>query len=249
MSRLVQDHYERLLARHYSWMFGQTFEEKVSEQRALLDDLGIGPGLSGLAIDLGSGPGWQSCALADLGARRVLAVDTSRTLLDELAARAGGRPIEPVHADMLDLARLVAPGSAEIVLCMGDTLTHLPDRTAVRALFVEAFAVLQAGGPLVLTFRDLSKALEGLDRILPIRADDDRIMTCFLDFGPERVTVTDIIHTRESGAWRMEKSSYEKLRLTPAWVVEEIASAGFDVLQNKPSGRMHAVVARKPGPA
>jgi SAM-dependent methyltransferase len=246
MSTATEDHYENLLARNYSWMFGQSFEDKVDEQLTLLRNLGLGPMLSGLAVDLGSGPGWQSCALADLGAQRVLAVDSNRTLLNELAEQSAGRPVEPIHADIRELGQLVAPNSAKAIVCMGDTLPHLPDDEAIRTLFVNAFTALQDGGALVLTFRDLSHALEGLDRILPVRADDTRIMTCILDFGAERVTVTDVIHHRENGSWRMEKSSYEKLRLSPHSVVEELISAGFEVVQNMPVGRMHAVVARKP---
>jgi SAM-dependent methyltransferase len=245
MSGAIEDHYERLLARNYSWMFGQSFEQKVDEQLALMRSLGLGPTLSGLAVDLGSGPG----ALADLGAQRVLSVDISRTLLDELVAHADGRAIEPLHADIRELDRLVAPGTAEAIVCMGDTLPHLPDGDSVRGLFAKAFTALQDGGLLVLTFRDLSQALEGLDRILPIRADNDRIMTCILDFGPDRVTVTDVIHRRENGAWQMEKSSYEKLRLSPVWVAAELAGSGFKVVRNEPAGRMQAMVGRKLGQA
>ena len=33
----VADHYENLLAEHYTWMFGADFDSLVVEQRALLD--------------------------------------------------------------------------------------------------------------------------------------------------------------------------------------------------------------------
>ena len=79
-------HYDQLLAEHYSWMVGAPFERKAAEQKALLTELGIGQGAHGLAIDLGCGPGYQSAALADLGFSRVIAIDASQTLLDELSA-------------------------------------------------------------------------------------------------------------------------------------------------------------------
>jgi SAM-dependent methyltransferase len=246
MSGAVEQHYARLLARNYSWMSGQSVEEKAAEQLVLLRGLGVGPRLAGLAVDLGSGPGYQSFALADLGARRVLAVDTSRALLDELRACAGERPVEPVLGDIRSLPDLVDPGSVETLVCMGDTLPHLPDRAGVRRLFADAFVALQPGGQLVLTFRDLSRELEGLDRILPIRADDERIMICILYFGPKRVTVTDVVHRRENGDWTLDKGSYEKLRLSRASVAEQLSSTGFDVVTNEPAGRMQAIVARKP---
>ena len=72
----VRDHYDGVLAQHYSRMFGD-FETKVDEQRALLERLGVTARPSGgLAVDLGCGSGFQSVALARLGFR-VLAVDFS----------------------------------------------------------------------------------------------------------------------------------------------------------------------------
>ncbi|MGD0367049.1 MAG: hypothetical protein ABSA94_06315 [Acidobacteriaceae bacterium] len=55
-------HYANLLARHYSWMFGLSFDEKVTEQRAILEPL-LKDTPRGLAVDLGCGPGFQSLAL------------------------------------------------------------------------------------------------------------------------------------------------------------------------------------------
>ena len=246
MSEVVQKHYEQLLSRHYSWMIGETIEHKAAEQLALLKALGLGPHLSGTAIDLGSGPGYQSFALAALGAVHVLAVDTSQGLLDELAKHAGDLPVEGRLADIRNLRSLCEPGSIECLVCMGDTLTHLPNKSDVIHLIADSFSALERGGTLVLTYRDLSQPPEGIDRFIPVRAENDRIMMCVLDFHPETVTVTDIVHRRDDGDWRMEKSSYEKLRLPAAWVEKQLTNAGFRVVRNEPAGRMQAVVARKP---
>ena len=55
----VRDHYESLLAEHYSRMFGD-FEAKVAEQRALLERLGVGPThRAAIAVDLSCGSGLQ----------------------------------------------------------------------------------------------------------------------------------------------------------------------------------------------
>lgn len=45
-----------------------------------------------------------------------------------------------------------------------------------------AARALAPGGMLLLTYRDLSNALHGVDRAIPVRSTDDRIMLCFLDF-------------------------------------------------------------------
>ncbi len=52
----------------------------------------------------------------------------------------------------------------------------------------------------------------GLDRFIPLRADADRIMTCFLESnGSESVMVHDLIHVRQGETWTLRKSAYPKL--------------------------------------
>lgn len=241
----VVRHYEALLAEHYTWMFGGSFADKVDEQRALLEGLGIAAGPHGLALDLGCGPGFQSLALVSLGFTRVLAIDTSRALLAELATHSSGQPIEPIEADLTQLSQFTRPGSADLIVCMGDTLTHLESFSAVTRLFHDALALLAPGGRLVLTFRDLSAALTGLDRFIPVRSDETRILTCFLEYEPETVRVHDLLYVRDDQGWSFRKSSYRKLRLAPERVVAALCDAGFEMQHSAPAGRLWATVARK----
>jgi SAM-dependent methyltransferase len=245
MTNEVIRHYESLLAANYTWMTGVPFDEKVAEQKELLNRLLGGSGFSGLAIDLGSGPGFQSIALADLGYAPVLAVDTSKTLLDELEQHRGGRDIRAASTDLLAFRAHLNGARAGAVVCMGDTLTHLPDRASVTQLFKDVHAALEPGGRFVLTFRELSAPLEGLDRFIPVRSDAGRIMTCFLEYSPETVTVHDLIHTREADGWKLNKSSYKKLRLSAAEVSSALSAVGFESVTSEPAGRMAAVVARR----
>ncbi|KUZ66214.1 hypothetical protein WI36_25610 [Burkholderia ubonensis] len=245
MTNAISLHYDTLLAEHYTWMFGVPFLEKVEEQRRLFEALGMEPGKHGTALDLGSGPGFQSIALASLGFEKVVAIDTSRALLDELNGKKGNLPIETVLADLRDFDRLAVPASVEAVVCMGDTLTHLDDMSDVTDLFKKARDILQPSGLIVLTFRDLSIELTGPDRFLPIHADNDRIMTCMLEYRPDVVVVTDLVHVREAGSWTLRKSSYHKLRLSPDALSDELTRLGFTVRTNEPLGRMHALIAQK----
>jgi SAM-dependent methyltransferase len=238
-------HYDKLLAEHYSWMVGMPFEEKAAEQKALLMELGLRAGRHGTAIDLGCGPGYQSAALADLGFSRVIAVDTSQALLDELAAQKGPRPIEPVLGDMRAFSQHVAPASADAVVCMGDALTHLESHKDVTQLLTGALASLAPGGRLVLTFRDLSQGLKGLDRFIPVQSDANRVMVCFLEYEPQTVIVHDLIHSRDGAGWSMRKSSYRKLRVAPDRVLRQLRGLGFVIDVNRAAGRMWAISARK----
>jgi SAM-dependent methyltransferase len=244
----VGEHYRNLLAKHYTWMTGVTFEEKVAEQKALLEKIlePARPGeLRGTALDLGSGPGFQSIALAQLGFSPVIAMDTSAELLDELRAHRGHYPIEIVESDLSSLDVLEMGGEATVAVCMGDTLTHLDSKESVRRLFAAVLLKLVRGGRFAITYRDLSVALAGPDRFLPVRSDDEKIMTCFLEYESEHVVVNDIVHVREAQGWRMEKSSYRKLRLSAAWVAEALCDEGFRIRSQGMAGRLALIVAEK----
>jgi SAM-dependent methyltransferase len=237
-------HYRILLAKHYSWMLGTAFEDAVTEQRRQFTELGIGPGR--LAVDLGCGPGYQAAALADLGFAKVLALDTSQTLLDELVEHRGSRPIEPICDDILRLPQYAPNGSIDVTVCIGDTLPHLESMAQVRALLQACWHALRPSGRLLLTFRDYSQALHGLDRIIPVRFDADRLMTCILDYTTDHVEVTDLIYTRVGAGWNLQKSSYRKLRLIPDEVAALLRSLGFAVAPLAGSGRMTKISAMKP---
>lgn len=245
----VTAHYEGLLAQHYTWMLGGDFDELVAQQRQLLESYAVES--SGLALDLGCGSGIHSVALAQLGHDRVFSVDVSQTLIAELTTRSAQYPaIRPVHADLCaGLESIVQPRSVTTAVCMGDTLPHLPDTAAIWRLIDDVFAALIPGGAFILSFRDLSTPLKGLDRFLPVRADQDRIMTCFLEDEIDAVRVHDLIHTKDAhGAWQLGKSSYRKLRLSPAWVADQLHNAGFAVatVESGPRG-MCVIISRRPG--
>ena len=245
----VATHYEQLLAEHYVWMFGVSYEQKVAEQKALLDQVVRtlpAARRSGSAVDLGSGPGFQSIALAELGYSPVIAVDSSRELLGELQGRKQSFAIETREADITRLDWAPLPENASVIVCMGDTLTHLPSKDSVETLFTDVFQKLAAGGVFVLTYRDLTGELAGTDRFLPVQADDTRIMTCFLEYkSGDAVTVHDLVYVRCEGGWKLNKSSYEKLRLGVGWVTSALRKAGFTVTQEGPAARLLMTVAQK----
>ena len=242
----VREHYDTLLAHHYSRMFGD-FEAKVAEQRALLERLGVtAPTPGALAVDLGCGSGFQSVALARLG-YRVLAIDFSRRLLDELTDRTRGLPVEAIAGDIRDVARL-ASSSIEVAVCMGDTLAHLEREADLDRVFQGVATRLVPGGRLVLAFRDLSSELRDLDRAIAVGAWDDLVMTCFLEYEASTVKVHDLIWVRQPDGWRLRKGMYRKLRLAPARVTARLIAAGFAVERQEAPAGMVALVGVLVGP-
>lgn len=237
-----QEHYESLLARRYTWMFGVPFPRKVEEQVGLLRRAGVSA--PGMAVDLGCGSGFQSMALVELGATLVHAVDTSAELLRELAEHARGRPVAVHAGDLMDFDLLVEE-PADTIVCMGDTLTHLRSRDDVEELFRKVALRLRPGGRTVFSWRDLSRTPDGLDRFLPVRADADAAMLCFLEDRGESVMVHDLIYARSGDGWQLHKGCYPKLKLSPAWVAAALERVGLVPRHQETAGGLCVLAASR----
>lgn len=239
----VRDHYERLLGPVYSWMVGD-IDAAMIRADAELEAIGLHTNGSGIAVDLGAGFGMHSVPLARRG-YQVIAMDSYGPLLSELGARAGSLPIRTVNANLLEFKSHV-PQPATVILCMGDTLTHLPDTASVEALFKAISASLLPGGLFAVTFRDFASApLNGDARVILVRSDENRILACFLEYGETTVQVHDALHERDGGQWRLRLSSYPKLRLSPEWVLSVLRSLGFTVRREPGLSGMVRVIAQQ----
>ena len=238
----VEEHYEKLLARHYSWMRGD-YDSKVRESLTLFEEAGISPGSSGKALDLGCGSGFQSMALAELGFA-VLSVDTSSVLLEELRSRAGKREIQPLLGDIRDPGVYAAKGPFEVAVCMGDTLTHLGTPGEVEALVGDVRGAMEEGGTLVFEFRDYTEELKGADRSIPVRMEDERIMATFLEYEPDHVNVHDTVFEKGARGWKAKKSAYRKLRLGAQEVAGFLERSGSRVVSRCGEGGFVRIVAK-----
>lgn len=246
MARTADDHYANHLGPIYTWMVGD-IEAALSRCDAELDALPLPVKAGGTAVDLGAGFGLHAIPLARRG-YSVVAIDSSDPLLKELESRRASLPIRTVNANLLAFrAHVAAP--IDVIVCMGDTLTHLPDLASVESLFADVAASLGRGGLFAATFRDYASApLQGDARFILVRSDQERILTCFLEYADRTVTVHDILHQREGGSWRLRVSSYSKLRLSPQWVVERLSALGLTVGRDTAPGGMIRITAGMPIP-
>lgn len=236
----VRDHYASHLAPIYAWMCGGV-EAALARGDAELDALALVPRTTRRAVDLGAGFGTHAIPLARRGFE-VLAIDSSGELLHALRTLTVDLPVHAVEDDFLRFRKHL-DGQPEVILCMGDTLTHLSDIHAIEALFADAAAAIAPGGTFVLSFRDYTMPLEGERRFIPVKSDADRILTCFLEYAESHVTVHDLLQERDGAAWRQRVSAYRKLRLSPEWVVAALTAAGFQTRRQAGSGGMVRLVA------
>ena len=239
----AQAHYDQLLGAVYTWMSGG-FDAAIARNRPLLESLGLASWPKGLAVDLGCGSGFQSIPLAKAG-YQVLGLDLCEPLLAELNANAGNLPIRTVRDDLTNFPNHLDVAPA-LIVCMGDTLTHLPSLETVTQLFRDAARCLAPDGRLILGFRDLAThELKGSQRFIPVRSESDRIFTCFLDYHSDHVEVNDLLHVRTGDTWKLTSSSYNKLRLNASQVIKLLTVNGLMIEHSATEQGLVRIISRQ----
>jgi len=239
----AKDHYNQQLAAVYSWMSGNP-AAAIERNHALFCQFAIGSTPRGLAVDLGAGSGFQSIPLAELGFS-VVAIDFCYALLSELRDRAKHLSIRTVHDDLLNFSQHIQE-QAQLIVCMGDTLTHLESLSAVDSLLLDIERSLLENGMLILSFRDyVSAELHGTQRFIPVRSDESTILTCFLEYQDNTVAVHDLLYQKQGDLWSFSASAYQKLRLDPHWLCDRLSEIGLKVIQNEMINGMVCIIAKK----
>jgi len=238
----AKQHYDAHLADFYSWMAGD-FESKQKEFQQFLKERGVIPGSAKIAIDLGAGHGIQSVALAKQGFK-VKAIDFNRQLLDELMINGRGLDIQVTEGDIRSVAQYTDPKPG-VIVCWGDTLTHLDDLADVERLLVNCCDALAENGKLMLSFRDYTKELTGDSRFIPVKSDENRILTCVLEYSTEHVRVTDLLYEKHGNGWEQKVSSYQKVRIPGAFVRDRLEENGMTVIFEGEMNRLTTIIAAK----
>ena len=240
----VERHYAELLAPVYVWMLGGEVDA-LRRAQAFVAEHQLGRFVPGIALDLGSGPGFHALALAEWGFA-TLAIDSSRELLAELMARRGNRHVNAAVEDLLAFEKRLGGIKAKVILCLGDTLTHLASEEQVDELLDACARSMASGGALGLTFRDYSQQRKPSECLIRVREDAERSFTCALEFEPGRVRVTDILHEYRGGRWVENRSTYSKLRLAPETVRTKLLARGFTLETDQLARGLATVLALKP---
>jgi SAM-dependent methyltransferase len=236
----AKEHYDNYLGNFYSWMAGD-FTTKQQEQQAFFTAQNIVPAFNKTAFDLGSGHGMQTVSLAKLGFH-VVAVDFNQQLLKELHENCKDLSVQIIENDLIVFLRNTNE-EAELIVCMGDTLTHLKNLQSLDDLIGEVEKHLVRDGKIVLSFRDLSTELTGLQRFIPVKSDTTRMLNCFLEYFEDHVMVHDILHEYSDGVWIQKVSAYPKLRLNNSIVTDLLNKHQLAVVYTEVINRMNYIVA------
>jgi len=241
---VVRYHYEEFLGPHFDWMQGG-FETASARAARLLTNLAVVAGTEARALDLGAGSGAYSLPLAEAGFA-VTAVDLSPLLLETLTAHAEGLGVRAIEADVLDPSAYADGAPYDLVVCMGDSLTHLASEQQVWQLMRTIAGLGRTGTRLLLSYRDLSGPIgqAGGPTIIPVRIEADRMLFALLGDAGAWVTTTDLLLLRDGDGWQVGQHSYAKLRLPAQRCISLLGAAGFDVEYSGVSDGLHVVAAR-----
>ena len=233
----TKEHYDKHLANFYSWMAGD-FDTAKNQFKEFCINHKIKPFANKPAIDLGAGNGIQSVALAELG-YRVTAIDFNEQLLSELSNKTGILRIKTINSDIRNLKQFnIQP---ELIVCCGDTLTHLESITEAKQLIADASEILCPNGKLILSFRDYSMELKDTQRFIPVKSDASRILTCMLEYFPGKIRVNDLLYQLENGKWGQKVSSYYKIRISKETVIKMIENLGLKIQYEQTEGIINLI--------
>ena len=162
---------------------------------------------SGYHIEVGCGTGRTAGHLAgpDLNVR---ATDLDPEMIGQ--AREKGYPdVGFAVLGMLETLEAEAPGVANGILCLGNTLPHLADRREAEHFFSESFRVLAPGGLLVIQILNYRRIITEGRLSMPDLESGGLLFRRRQEYRPDEERV--IFHTEVDDGSRVESRSHRML--------------------------------------
>ncbi len=134
------------------------------------------------ALDAGSGTGFHSLLLGQLGVR-MTALDVSSKMLDRLKIHARDRHI---HIDVVESGFQHLPrelkNNFDAVLCMGNSLSHLLSEKDLHRSLKNFSAVLHPDGALIIQILNYDRILANRERVQSVKESANTTFVRFYDF-------------------------------------------------------------------
>ncbi len=205
------------LAQHYDALFRLNPALVAFVERTL-------DGLAGKRIvDAGCGTGTLALELSRRGAR-VLGVDLDEALFAQAAVKAAGAPLFEVLQG--DLRSFPCEPGLDAVLCLGNTLPHLPSENDVAIFFRHARSLLRPGGALMLQLVNYDRILDqGITALPLLETPDLRFKRSYDPLPDGRLRFTTRLESTEDGV--VTESEQALLPLRSAVVAGLMLEAGF----------------------
>ncbi len=204
---------------------------RVKREKPFFDHL-LRERLATRILDCGCGTGEQAICWAD-EAYSVMAIDPCPRMIEIAKAKAAERGVD-VDFRVLSIQDLDGKihGTFDLVTCMGNTLVHLLDQSALRAAAKAFRSVTKPGGLLAVHVLNYTRILTFHDRFFPSRhgflGNDEYVFVRFYDFGPTRLTFNMITLHRDKGEWTIEVSQTPHYPWQEPEIRRALESEGFE---------------------
>jgi sarcosine/dimethylglycine N-methyltransferase len=179
------------------------------------------------ALDAGSGTGFHSLLLAQLGVA-VTAVDISAHMLRKLSAHADelGVHIQPVESSFQDLPSRVHD-AFDAVFCLGNSLAHLHSSADLRDSLHSFASLLRPQGLLFLQLLNYDRILTQRERVQSVKEVGGTTFIRFYDYEKDSVGFNILKLEKRNNA---VETSISKIMLRPILkddLLSVLAEAGF----------------------
>jgi SAM-dependent methyltransferase len=220
-----ENHYTEVLNKYYTKVFGGR-DLNYKKAFDLFADFQIMPKVKSIAFDLGAGSGFYSIPLAKMG-YTVFAIDLNNELLSEIR---NGRVenIKIINDDILHFEKY-SNQRISLVICMTDVISHLNSSNEIGILFNNISGKLGDEGKFLFSYRDQTREKLDTERIIPFYADDELILTTFIDVLPEKLKVFDLIYEKVNGEWITKSSVYWRLRMYSEKIKEILRACNLKI--------------------
>jgi len=214
-----------VFARHYDrLMQNAAYEERAGRVGAVLSAHRIA---KGEILDLACGTGTVTLLLTRRG-YELIAVDRSQDMLaiaQQKCEAAGLRPLLLCQ----DMRALDLYGTVDAAVCLLDSLNHLPDREAVRAVFARLSLFLRPGGVLIFDVNTPYKHREILANNTFIYELDELFCVWQNAYIPQgdTVEITLDFFERENGIYRRRTERFREQALPPEDYAPLLEATGF----------------------
>ena len=149
-------------------------------------------------LDIGCGSGNKTELLAGNG-RKIIAIDGDAGMIEEAKKNHTRPDIEYLSLDMTKIAQAFKPESFDALLCLGNTLVHLPGPEDIARLLAEMGGILKPGGLAVIQILNYDRILDKMLHALPQLETDKLKFTRYYDLQNCRMLFVTKLLVKETG--------------------------------------------------
>jgi glycine/sarcosine N-methyltransferase len=185
-------------------------------------------------LDAACGTGMHTIALAQLG-YKMSGADVSRGMIERARTNAStaGISVDFEVVGFEHLAETFGQKTFDALICLGNSLPHIPDASALAATLADFKTCLKPGGLLLLQNRNFDVVLARRERWMEPQAyrhnDADWLFLRFYDFDGDGLLSFNMVtlHRQGTASWTQQVTSTRLYPLRQNELLESLRTAGF----------------------